>query len=503
MSGPSVFLREPGSLWLVCVVFYLALGPTQAPFYTPSLYDNARLLQVFVLSVLSLSVLALPTLRVGISRALTMAPRFVQLALLVFTSLTLISAHRAAMPMMAVQEVALLLLLGLLALSIAAMAAANRGAVDLALLAAYEGSVLIFIVVFWMAQVAAIHMNQPFEWIHPFITFANVRHFSQFQAYTLPLLVLPLASPRVPFRWRAAAFLVATHWWTLQFAVGTRAIWFAAAFSAAISLLVLRRESSTYLKWQGLVIWGGGLLYLVLNFLVLGDAPGLSAVGSRGFDTSNRRELWWVALGMVRESPLLGVGPMHFSFRNFEWAAHPHNSILQLAAEYGLPATVIMVALAAYLLWRCAQWAKTARSEDEQLLNVGLFASLLMGLLDSLVSGNTLMPVSQMTLFVLIGWIIGRNASSPLPSVPVSPQWGGLAIASLSLVCAISVSLGALHYYEYWDARKFFVPAGASHPRHWEEGHWPVGRHGGSSFSPAAEPVETEVTTPTAGMDRE
>lgn len=467
-------LHDPSALWLVCLVFYFALGPTQAPFYTPSLYDNARLLQIFVLSILSLGALAIPSLRSGMVHVLREGPKPLQLGLVSVVLLALISALRAAMPMMALQEVALLALLCVLALSVAALATANRKAVDIALLAAFEASVLVFIVVFWMARIAAIHVNQAFEWESPFITFANVRHFSQFQAYTLPLLAVPLASARLAFRWRVAAFLVAAHWWALQFAVGTRAVWFAIALSALILAVILRREALAYLRWLGLAIAGGCLLHFALTFLVLGDAPGLSEIGRRGFDTSNRTELWSTALGMVREAPWLGVGPMHFSFRNFEWAAHPHNAFLQLAAEYGLPATAIICALTAYLLRQCARWAKASTSPDDRLLNHCLLAALLTGLADSLVSGNTLMPVAQMTVFVLIGWVVGRNANVPVPSETTASKTGGLAVAALSVACAVIVGSGAVRYYNYWDARQFRVPAGSSHPRYWEEGHWPM-----------------------------
>jgi O-antigen ligase len=467
-------LRDPKTFWLVCVVTYLSFGPTHAPFLTPSLYDNSRLLQVFALCMLSLMMVSIPSLRRGIARLVVEAHGRVRIALFSITALGTLSSFRAASPMMAVQEIALVLLLGLLALSVASLAIENRKAVDFSLLLAFEASALFFIVMFWMAQLAAIRINQPFEWIHPFVTFANVRHFSQFQAYTLPLLIVPLASVKVTPRWRMAAYLLAAHWWALQFAVGTRAIWFAGAFSAGLLFVFLRRDSLRYLAWLGLAIGGGAVLYAALNLVVQGDAPGLAEIGRRGFDSSNRRELWLSALGMVRESPFLGVGPMHFSFRNFEWAAHPHNAVLQWAAEYGLPAATIAVALMGYLLLACVRWAKAAAIADDRMLNVALLAALLMGLLDSLVSGNTLMPVSQMSLFVVIGWVIGRNSSRSADTTPSCSRASRFALSALCLACAITLGSGALSYYRYWDERQFFVPAGPSHPRHWEEGHWPT-----------------------------
>jgi O-antigen ligase len=472
---------DPGMVWLVCIVTYVSFGPTQAPFYMPSLYDNARLLQLFALSALSLMTLAIPLLREGPLQTIALARGWVRFGLLSLAVLALLSACRAAAPGMALQEIALLLLLGLLALSIAALAMGNRTAVDGALIMAFGGSALTFLVVFWMAQAATRETSQPFEWIHPFVTFANVRHFSQFQAYTLALLVVPIASTCLALRWRVAAYLVAAHWWALQFAVGTRAVWFASALAAAILLMVLRRDAHAFLKWLAVAMAGGGVLYLALDMFVLADAPGLSEMGRRGFDSSNRGELWSSALGMVRNAPVLGVGPMHFSFTNFEWAAHPHNAVLQLAAEYGLPAATVAIGLVARLLWSCIRWTRSAETEEDRLLNTGLLAALLMGLSDALVSGNTLMPVSQMTLFILIGWVIGRNARVRRDSASLRSRKAGLAVSLISLACAVTVGHGALTYYRYWDARQFLVPAGPSHPRYWEEGHWPAVKPAGIS----------------------
>jgi hypothetical protein len=91
------------------------------------------------------------------------------------------------------------------------------------------------------------------------------------------------------------------------------------------------------------------------------------------------------------------------------------------------------------------------------VVNTGLLAALLMGLLDALVSGNTLMPVSQMTLFILIGWVIGRNARSSRDLTAPRPRTAGLAVSLIAAACAVTVGHGALSYYRYWEARQFLV----------------------------------------------
>lgn len=466
--------REPSLVWLGGVILYVVLGPTQAPFYTPSLYDNSRLLQLFLLCALASIALVIPPIRGEALSIMKDGPSPMRWGVVILGIVAVGSASQAALPGMALQEVALLVLLGFLLLSAISLVAAFGTVADWRLLAAFEGSALVFTVVFWMACLAARESGQAFEWIHPFVTFANVRHFSQFQAYTLPLLVVPVAYVGIPLRWRVAAYLLSAHWWALQFAVGTRAVWFACGCSAVLLLLVLRRDALVFLKWMCLCIAGGALVYLSMDAFLLADAPGLAEMGRRGFDASKRGELWASALAMVWEAPLLGVGPMHFSFRNFEWAAHPHNTMLQVAAEYGLLAATIACGLVAYLLWSCASWVRSASVAHDRLINIALLTALLMGFLDALVSGNTLMPVSQTILFLLMGWVIGRNR----PVAWIRPTHltarTGLLLSAVVLASMYAVGQGALDYYRYWDARQFMVPAGVSHPRYWEEGHWPA-----------------------------
>ena len=464
---------DPRTIWLACVALYLVFGPTQAPFYTPSYYDNSRLLQLLSLAALSLLALVIPTLRREVEVIVLNGRGWVQRGLLLLALLGFASGLQAALPGMALQELALWMLLGVFTLTSISVTAANRTLVDRLLLIAFQGSALVFIVVFWMGQLAARETEQPFEWLHPFVTFANVRHFSQFQAYTLPVLTVSVALAGISRYRRSGAFLLAAHWWALQFAVGTRAVWFAGACTVALLPLLLKRDAFPFLKCFGLAVLGGGILYLALDTFLLVDAPGLADAAHRGFDTSNRQELWRSALAMVRNDPFLGVGPMHFSFTNFAWAAHPHNSMLQFAAEYGLPAATIVVALATWLLWSSIRWTRSASQPEDQLINGGLLAALLMGLLDSLLSGNTLMPVAQMTLCILIGWVIGRNRCVPSNPPPSPTAITTFALSTIVVGSVITVGLGAHTYYQYWDARQFLVPAGASHPRYWEEGHWP------------------------------
>jgi O-antigen ligase/polysaccharide polymerase Wzy-like membrane protein len=71
-----------------------------------------------------------------------------------------------------------------------------------------------------------------------------------------------------------------------------------------------------------------------------------------GLEQSNRAHvaLFWAALRMIADSPLIGVGPLNFKslstlYTGLEQGNIAHNSFLEIAAEFGLPALVVFVML--------------------------------------------------------------------------------------------------------------------------------------------------------------
>lgn len=466
-------VRAPSSttLWLCLISFlYVAISPIYVPSFTPNLYDNARLLEVIALTLLATGVLMSRTCAAA-CYLVEALPAQIRFALLTLCGLISVSVANSPHWNFAIHEACLAVLLTIVTVIISIGTRTHRGALDKLLIVAFVISIFLFSAIFCVAFVTTVSQGVPFNWFNSFVVFSNVRFFSQYQSYTLPLIVLPLMVFHLPTRWKAVIFLIAAQWWALQFAVGTRAVWFAFGATIVFLLLFARREAKAWFYWQALTFTGGSLLYLIIQTLFLSGAPGLEGVVRRGFTSNERLTLWQAALNMIAESPWLGIGPMHYAFRNFEIAAHPHNSLLQIAAEYGLPAALIVATLAGYLFVRSVGWCKQG-SADNRNINVALTASLAMGLADSLVSGNTLMPHSQMALFIVIGWMIGRNTTPDLQIAAVT-RWREV-VFSLAMVTAIAVvGFGALEYWTQSQADGFQMPE-YSHPRFWQNGHWPV-----------------------------
>lgn len=71
-----------------------------------------------------------------------------------------------------------------------------------------------------------------------------------------------------------------------------------------------------------------------------------------GLEHSNRAHvaLFWAALRMIGDSPLVGVGPLNFKslstlYTGLDQGNIAHNSFLEIAAEFGLPALAVFVLL--------------------------------------------------------------------------------------------------------------------------------------------------------------
>jgi O-antigen ligase len=145
-----------------------------------------------------------------------------------------------------------------------------------------------------------------------------------------------------------------------------------ALFAAGAGLLVWlgfssdRKKFRTYFAVTLLVLVLGVVISLVLGkslikarMLTLNDffkdpASGLTLTG--------RKLIWKSTLGMIKDHPVLGVGPGNYWLEyphyrtpgDFFGEHHAHNDLLQLAAESGIPSAALMVLLfiAGFRIWR-------------------------------------------------------------------------------------------------------------------------------------------------------
>ncbi len=179
-----------------------------------------------------------------------------------------------------------------------------------------------------------------------------------------------------------AAFFVIVALAALQVAVASRRFWpfgLGLAVAAGIVPLAVRSRSASILLIVAAVVVVVGLGRarrrlsislagaiagaVLLATLIAGATHGPGAPAGdvlEGGLSTRRLTLWHESLELIREHPLIGVGPGRFRLasptaRNDPDAGWAHHEFLQLGVETGLPGMVLAVALAGWgfvVLWR-------------------------------------------------------------------------------------------------------------------------------------------------------
>ena len=252
--------------------------------------------------------------------------------------------------------------------------------------------------------------------------FSNLRFFGQVETMLLPFLLLPAmwwgrSRVRLVLLW-----LVPAYWWMLAVGSGTRGTWVALLVGILAAVLFGGAAGRIWLRWQAGGLLAGLACYavLILGIPLLVDVP--TTFMHRADDIlslSRREDLWSASVMLALQHPVLGVGPMQFALHATEVGAHPHNAVLQWAAEWGLPAALAFTLVFAYGglsfaadLRRSAGQAITR----EALVRVALLAALAGAAAQAMVDGVLVMPVSQMLLVLLCGWVLGMQQSTLAPS---------------------------------------------------------------------------------------
>jgi O-antigen ligase len=380
-------------------------------------------------------------------------------------------------------EVALAAQLVLLLLLVSAVVRVLREKAESALAVAITCGAALVSVKFWVTQVLFLLEGKQFQWISPFLDFANVRFFSQYQAYALLLIPLAAALPGMSRPWRIAVYFIAANFWALQWMIGSRSVWIGALMGATAVLALTRRGRIAWLGQQAMLIVSGALIYVLFSQVVASapganPVPGISAVAEFGSQSdTDRMVMASTSLKMLGAHPLLGIGPGQWGLNQAVVKnAHPHNSPLQLLSEYGLlgggagVGLVILLLLLAVNALRAQKHLQTHQGTDP--VTVSLCAALVMGLVDSLFSGNLIMPHSQILLCVIAGWLVGRTQATAAQneSSPGGWRFEKQALIGIGILAMCTTAILA---FEYVDAVKS-MPGNLQlrHPHFWQYGRF-------------------------------
>ncbi|AMO97240.1 O-Antigen ligase family protein [Collimonas fungivorans] len=322
--------------------------------------------------------------------------------------------------------------------------------------------------------------------------FDNYRFLNHVQTITLPFLGL-FAVRSNDTRRKVFAWTVLSMWWALLFLTAGRGTFIGVLAGLCVTAMFLRREALPWCKvmlYSGLFGFGAYLLFYVLIPMSLGLHPFgflLSVVGRTLDNPGSSRWLLWIrAWEIIMAHPWLGAGPLHFAHfgRIVQNGAHPHNWVLQIACEWGIPALLCLIAALALAFKKLLAARRYTALKDgkNQLILAAWLTTGVAVLVDGLVSGLFVMPSSQLWIALYIGCTWGWSCSV-MPSAQAKQTmrlsiatriWG--AVGVLILICILGNGLWPeirnLPLYEEQSLQKEIYPDAILRPRIWLGGYF-------------------------------
>jgi O-antigen ligase len=464
---------------LALIVTYIVLAPAST--FLPNVlsfgyYNEKRFIQIMLLVFLGLVLWLSHTDQINVASAFFSLPIVIRRLLIAVAALGMISSLLSKIPTVAFFELSLFVSLFGLSLACSAIVREWPAQTKLAtviavavLAAAYDAEVI---------SQYCVAINTSSNWLFRDLIggFSNPRFLNQIQSWVLPFLALSLTIRRVrPFVLIVPMWLVGSLFWMTVFVSEGRGTPVALGLASIFVCLSFGQQTFRWLLRQFSMALTGFVLYIVAWMQTSGKVSLAIRTSSSG-----RLELWQSAITLIREDPLLGAGPGHYITNLM--SQHPHNALLQWAAEWGLVSTVIVVFI---VLWGYIQWVRQSKqiakhSKDNEIeLRIALTVSLTAAGIHAMLSGIIVMPLSQLLGALIIGMSLGiyhteqKMETTPSTAVSLQPSLryrvGILVTVGVILIGGLSTWMGAM------ELRKTIRGSSTSallYPRIWLPGNF-------------------------------
>lgn len=267
--------------------------------------------------------------------------------------------------------------------------------------------------------------------------FNNPRVFSDYQTSLLFLVPTAIATVAKSLPMRLLGYLLGCGFFAVVFFTGSRSILLGHFVGCIVIVVFLKRRSLRPLVELGLYWIGGAGIYALLSWAH--HAGGVASISAflRG-TISDRIFLWETALSLAKQNPFLGVGPLHFSANLNSVAASPHNHVMQLMAEWGLPATGLFLILFYVYLKRIFALDSGGNPESDQRFRATVLAALGALCAQAMVSPVANNPSSQMMMVWLLSLSLALSPQQPRRIEMVfSRGFAIFTLISLAIACSL------------------------------------------------------------------
>lgn len=259
---------------------------------------------------------------------------------------------------------------------------------------------LVMEVNFLVSYVSSIVNYGPIDFWVLISGFDNPRFFGQFCTIAIPILAIPLC---YSFKRKFLYFILFSLFICTAITSGTRGTVLGLAVSLVVIFFTSKKWVEYFLNILGPSVVGLGFHIVLLQWVprILSQSVINDSVDRINFSLSAREVLWERAIQMILERPMLGYGPMHFASVN-SIASHPHQIILQIGSEWGLPVLLLLLILAGFIFNKCL---RVLRNNNSSITYTFLFGALIASLAQSMVDGVFVMPYIQYCFFVCAAFL--------------------------------------------------------------------------------------------------
>lgn len=469
---------NPALAIVFAIGLYLLVTSAFFPINSLSVFDAKRIIQLGLFAaVLGFSVAWAPLRNATISQLSRLSlTGWVSIAL--FFLIGLVSSLRLTHPSYALVDVSMFFIMAILVAVVAGSRELAGKTFDrIAVLALVFVGLAVSVQEFTGFLVGWVQGTE-FSYNQALIHFAHPRFYNQFQTWSIPIIAaLPLIFPGKRYIKIGCIVLLGLQWF-LVIAYAARGTTVSLLISMVFVAIWLGKQRNFWLKYQIAGVLTAIILYfgiLSLNGHFASTSPKgefyAHSVGRPMMHTSGRSMLWRLSIEDGLKHPILGTGPTRYACNSdIVLPAHPHSILFRIMGEWGLLAFAGLLIFVITIGFRFLKGLKLNNNTDktESPLKSILAISLISGAIHACLSGLLIMPASQVTMILVLGWALSSLIS------PDKPQ-ATSALATLTLLISFLIACTTLIFatteiFKLPERTNYSSSYGPAVPKFWQDG---------------------------------
>jgi O-antigen ligase len=163
------------------------------------------------------------------------------------------------------------------------------------------------------------------------------------------------------------------------------------------------------------VLASGMIVLLLVGAFWIGIQPVVERFIEAPDDAEGRTWIWTKTVQIIQQNPIMGAGAgMHgWAFTSYQdrnpglFYDYAHNDYLQAAADFGMPAAIVLFTVIIYLIFRSTKACLRASNPIRAGLIAGSVGGIVALLVHSFVDFNLHIPSNAVLFGIIVGVMVG------------------------------------------------------------------------------------------------